>query len=339
MALAISSVLLVSVASAVVIAARALPDPKRGGQPVQAEAKALRSLLRESAYALTITERTATALTFTVADRDADGQPETIRYAWSGVAGAPLTRQYNSGAALAVASDVRQFALAYDVRSAQVTTPDTESAERTLFSYDNILNLLLSADQAVTSTDWAGQFIKPTLAANATAWRVTRVQFRARTHGAANGQSLVQMRKAAGIYPSRTVVAQATMLESGLASAYQWKEVSFAGATFAPTEAGCFLVQWVSDAHSCDVQVGNLTSALASGRLITGNESATTTNWSGNTLQAMQLYVYGTVTTSNPPATRYYLTNVRGALRIGTNTRDQMSGGTQVLAEPEVSGP
>lgn len=339
LALGISSVLMVSVASAVVIAARALPDSKRGGQPTQREAAALRVLAREASYALTVTERTATALTFTVADRNGDGQPETIRYAWSSTSGSSLTRQYNSGTPLAVASDVRQFSLAYDTKSVQAATPDTESAEKVLFSYDNVLNLVLSGDLPITSTDWAGQYIKPTLASGTTAWRVTRVQFRARTHGAANGQANVQMRKSAGIYPSRTVVAQVSMLENTLTSSYQWKEVIFSNATFTPTETGCFVVQWVSDAHACDVQIGNLSSALSNTRFITGSESTNGTTWSSTALQAMQIYVYGTVTTSNPPTTRYYLTNVRASLSVGSNSRDQLFAGTQVLAEPEVTGP
>lgn len=81
--------------------------------------------------AVTFAERTATAATFTVPDRDGDGQPETVRYAWSGAAGttitvgltgyaiAPytLTRQYNNAAPVAVAEDVRSFGLNYLTRT------------------------------------------------------------------------------------------------------------------------------------------------------------------------------------------------------------------------------
>lgn len=50
---------------------------------------------------------------FTVPDRDGDGQDETIRYAWSGRPGDPLTRRYNGGGTVAVAENVNQFDLTY----------------------------------------------------------------------------------------------------------------------------------------------------------------------------------------------------------------------------------
>lgn len=65
------------------------------------------------ATALTITEQNARAVTMTVPDRNGDGNPETIRYSWSGTAGADVTRQYNGGAAVAVARNVYRFDLSY----------------------------------------------------------------------------------------------------------------------------------------------------------------------------------------------------------------------------------
>jgi competence protein ComGC len=67
--------------------------------------------------ATAITEQTATSITMTVPDRDGDGQPETIRYAWSGVAGDPLTRQYNGGTAATLADNVYQFNLTYLIKT------------------------------------------------------------------------------------------------------------------------------------------------------------------------------------------------------------------------------
>jgi len=63
------------------------------------------------------TERTDRAVTFTVPDRDADGDLETIRYAWSGAAGDPLTRQYNGGTVVDVAKNVHQFDLAWMLKT------------------------------------------------------------------------------------------------------------------------------------------------------------------------------------------------------------------------------
>ena len=61
-------------------------------------------------------------MTFTVADRTGDSAADTIRYAWSGVAGDPLTRQINAGTAVTVAANVQSLQLSYDSRSASGQT-------------------------------------------------------------------------------------------------------------------------------------------------------------------------------------------------------------------------
>lgn len=63
--------------------------------------------------ALSFSERTGKAVTFTVPDRDGDGQPETIRYSWSGDAGDPLTRRINGGTIVTIAENVTRFDLDY----------------------------------------------------------------------------------------------------------------------------------------------------------------------------------------------------------------------------------
>lgn len=62
-------------------------------------------------------ERTATAVTFTVPDRDNDSQSETIRYSWSGTPGDSIMRTYNGGGEVAVAEDVRYFSLEYILKT------------------------------------------------------------------------------------------------------------------------------------------------------------------------------------------------------------------------------
>ena len=96
--------------------------------------EAVGQMSTELAGALHITERTATAITFTVADRNGDGSPERIRYAWSGVVGAPLTRQYNGGGVVDVLADVQTFELGYDLKSVteQYPGPVVEGAEAVL---------------------------------------------------------------------------------------------------------------------------------------------------------------------------------------------------------------
>jgi hypothetical protein len=111
--LAASSVLVGGVASAVFVATQAVVAPSGPTGAAAASASRAAELLAELHFAATVTERTATSVTVTVADRTGDGLAETVRYAWSGTAGDPLTRQYNGGTVAVFAADVHRFSLSY----------------------------------------------------------------------------------------------------------------------------------------------------------------------------------------------------------------------------------
>jgi hypothetical protein len=124
---AILAILMGGMASAVVLTSRAVPTTSatRSEAEVQASvAKALDQIEADLLCAKTITELTATAITMTVADRGhgAAGD-ETIRYAWSGVVGAPLTRQYNGGTAMAVVEGVRSLVLSSTTAATSLQSP------------------------------------------------------------------------------------------------------------------------------------------------------------------------------------------------------------------------
>src|SRR5437764_3386721 len=123
--LAVMATLMVAIGSIMVLTGRAV-----GMSTTQAaEARVddlVATMASEQRMALTITERTPVSITFTVADRDHDGQPETIRYAWSGTAGDPLTRQYNAQAPVVIAKDVQKFNINYLTQTAAVATPPVD---------------------------------------------------------------------------------------------------------------------------------------------------------------------------------------------------------------------
>lgn len=108
-----ASVLMVGLASAVMVTSRAF-RPETTTQHVRTDvAFAEHGLLADLQLATGFTERTDKAATFTVPDRDGDGRPETLRYAWSGASGDPLTFHYNGAAAIPLVKDVRDFKLSY----------------------------------------------------------------------------------------------------------------------------------------------------------------------------------------------------------------------------------
>ena len=69
------------------------------------------AIINDVKHAVSFEELTSTAITMTVPDRDNDGDPEIIRYSWSGIAGDPLMYQYNAGTAVSFADDIYQFDL------------------------------------------------------------------------------------------------------------------------------------------------------------------------------------------------------------------------------------
>lgn len=119
LSMAVMTVLLGGISSAMILASRAVPDLET---PLKARADgyhAADGLASELFAAQTITSRTATIVEFTVADRNvpADNISETIRYSWSGIYGQPLTRRYNNGTIDTVLENIYQFDLRYDIQS------------------------------------------------------------------------------------------------------------------------------------------------------------------------------------------------------------------------------
>ena len=109
-----ASVLIVSLSSTIFIALRASDTSNTPAANTLEGLVRLSDMAAELQYTQTISEQTATAITVTVPDRnDPDTNPETIRYAWSGTAGDPLTRQYNGGTVANLVEDVHDFGVQY----------------------------------------------------------------------------------------------------------------------------------------------------------------------------------------------------------------------------------
>jgi hypothetical protein len=110
-AMASSVILVAGLAGSLYISSQALPTADNPARQSAQAATIIRDMMADVGLALSFTERTDKAMTFTVPDRDGDNAPETIRYAWSGTAGDPLTYQYNSGSVIDIAASVQNFNL------------------------------------------------------------------------------------------------------------------------------------------------------------------------------------------------------------------------------------
>ena len=207
--LSIISVVFLAMGSVMVLASKAVPDPKAAtGQALDA-AELLQQISSELEVATSVSIATDKGISFTVPDRDGDGDDESIVYLWGGVAGSTLVRQYNGGAVTTLAPNVYEFSLTYD--TVMVPQPDalSESAEVELISYNSILSL---QDGHVHDDAWWAQYFKPSLPAEAAQWAVKRVKFLAREDNHPNPMNV-------GLYlpvsdnskPSSTVVDTTVM--------------------------------------------------------------------------------------------------------------------------------
>jgi hypothetical protein len=122
-----SMTLLGGLAASIYLSSQALPGNENPSRQKSIAAAVLRDLMADLSVAVSFTERTSRALTFRVPDRSGDSMPETIRYAWSGTAGDPLTYQFNSDAVVNIATGVQVFnleALTRTMLAEEFTAPE-----------------------------------------------------------------------------------------------------------------------------------------------------------------------------------------------------------------------
>jgi len=334
-----ATILLGGIASALLVASRALPE-SGNGQAAYAEAAALLGQISsELACAQRIIGSGARHIVFEVADRNADTLPETIRYHWSGTVGDPLYRQYNSNEATIVLPSVRDFALAYETFSVTTTGDPTESesAETELRSYDATTSL---SDFKIKSSAWAGEFFKPNLPADTIRWKVTRVVLMAAKEGPANGVASVLLCTArADRRPNPAILAQTTLLESALSSSYSWYSLSFpTPPVLAPGDLVCFLVCHVSDADACKLRYRSGGVAVPNLALLSSSTGGLT--WTVESDKSLLFYVYGTVTTPGPPEVivTQYLKRVRLSVCAGDASARPVETSVPVLNAPVLNG-
>ena len=332
--LAILSVMTAAMASAIVLAVKAVPTANSPAQRTLRAAHLAQQIAAELQYATAIATAEPGAIAFTVGDRNDDGLPETIRYTWAGAPGDPLTRQLNSGSDVAVLQDVYAFALDYGARTAEEETPGGESSE-----------MLLATDSAsswmafsITADDWLGQYFEPALPANATSWSVARVQFWARTSGWVSGEVSVQLRTPdAGGLPSDQVLEEHSVYESDMSSySYTATTVTFAGVTGLPPDQGlCLVIKHVSGFQACNILAG-FDSSGDGYLLMTTNGGR---SFIANSDMSLGFTVYGTYTSPDiiGLVTRQFIQRVSLTLQGGPEPASAVHTAAALLNNPKVA--
>ncbi len=243
--------------------------------------------------ATNFTERTATSTTFTVPDRVSLGSPNTIRYAWAGTAGAPLTRQFNGGTAVPILTAADAVGLTYLTR----TYGPPADAALTVPTWTTPVPI--TASYSLTSTAWAAQPLLPTLPTGTTSYSITRVQIPLKSSGAADGVLAVRITTADSLYrPTTAVLGTAVVFEAQLSNTtYELVDVPFAHLSgLTPGTTYCMTVGYLFGTGTvATLQYVNNTTSLAYGVPMSTSTNAGST-WTQNPTYVFQPFnVCGTV--------------------------------------------
>ena len=355
----IGGILLGGMGSAILIASHALPGRNTTTDAILRASEVVEQMTGELHCAVTFTQRSATMVEIKVPDRDGDLAQETIRYAWSGIPGDPLTRQYNAGTIVNVAEDVQEFDLGYTITT--VTTTDTiigtfTSGEILLGSFDGWSGLTETPqDVGVDSDYWAAEsFSAASIPTDANKVTITRALLKLRQGalGGAGTFSVAIHRTQGGGNPrphQNTMGTPVVRSASTLSAGYLWEEFVFSDAT--ANNANKSIVIVVKGTAAAGVQgdaeilryYNNTAPQLGTIAFWTSNGGG---SWDPkkNVQDDYQFpfYVYGEYETPTYiliDVTHYYLVSVDIKLRLSTYAGTRVESAAQVLNAPEVTGP
>jgi prepilin-type N-terminal cleavage/methylation domain-containing protein len=331
-AVVIMGILMTGLASALVLATHAMPGEDDETDAVVNGAAALDQMVEELRDALWFMERSAVVVTFSVPDRDGNGLPERVRYAWSGVNGDPLTRAYNGGSALPVVPNVEKFNIEFDLTSVteEYPGPITAGTEQLLSGFSTgseIWELQVDKDYP-----GAGQCFVPTLSDDAVAWQVTSVIFTAMQNAPANEQTLAQLlRTGAEGRPTADVIAEYVLPETELPTGLDWVEIPFGTVPqLAPNEGVCLALLHMGGGPSLRYEYGR----PGSGYIWKPKDSG----WLYEAGYALRHRILGFEIVQQPPQTavRQYVTGVQIWLQTGDMAGSRIVTRTQTLNTPEL---
>ena len=330
--LSVMSIIMVGMGSVLLVASHALPDANRITSRLNLASRVVNQMTEELQEARHIVEQTATAVTFTVPDRNGDGSPERIRYAWSGTAGAPLTREYNDSNAIPVLTDVNEFDLGYHLKMRTESYPGPPAAE----SAEILLSSSDGSDGSgivIKKKYWAGQYFIPSLPAKAASWKVTRVMLKQETTNINNAKFKVQLYlPGSGNLPEGTELEQILINDEALPATPAWYTYTFSTVSGLTPGQGLCIALTTSSALAGKVYQN---ASGGAGYLLSTDKDD---SWSLDPSNALLYRVYGTVIELGPDRilTRQYVTGMDITLQNGTEDALRLNTGTVLSNTPEV---
>ena len=335
--LSIVSIIMLGVGASLFLVRAALPDTTTPTNDMTKAARALEELTCDLEYAQAIQSHSDTMIQFTVADRTGDATSDVLRYEWSGTAGDPLTRTYNTYPAVVLLDRVQQFGLAYQLRDTYNTLPQTQvSGERVQCTY---ASAVVAKDCTIMEDQWFTQTLDPSLPAGTMKWKVTRVEFYAKQVGDTTGECKIQIQPLTrGGMPSGVILEEKTLLESTLQTAYAKQVLTFTSVQdLTPDEKLCLVFKWVSGTEACAISGDDSAQGVNAKALFMSTDQGRT--WSEQTNESLVFTVTGTVTTQTGTQiqTLHYVNAVDATIQVNTEDRFSMVSSARLLNRPEVT--
>jgi len=230
LSLAIVAILLGSMGSLVVVAAKAMPGRAGAAELATAGAAFLEQMTSDLSCAEVISAAGDTGIDFEVGDRDGDGKRESIRYEWGGAGSVPIRVYNGETAAMEVPPLITDsFVLGYEIVTEEenLAAVETSNPEMSVGGWSGLLTL---ASRAVDSSKPVAQHFVPTLAAGTRTWTITRVSFNSSRDLSPTGTTAVELRMVgADGLPDGGILASTTVAESSLSALGGTTTVSFTG--------------------------------------------------------------------------------------------------------------
>ena len=289
--MAILGILMLACGSIVKMATNATgTSAVRAASQLQA-ADAASRMVDDLNVALNFTQRTAKATTFTVPDRLSAGSPQAVTYSWSGVAGAPLLRTFNGGAATAVVPAVNQLNFDYQTRT---VGPAAGPAEQAIYSHDAAVGSFTNF--ALTDKAWASQYFTPSLPFGTTSYTLKRLRVVLKAGAQDASMNVVIRLPDLFSKPTGAILAQQTVYISALSTQYEWLDIPFNLSGLSPYQGLCI----VFTAANGSTNLGSIQIDQALLNILSTASWSTTSNsgssWSGAaSTTCSRFYAYATV--------------------------------------------
>lgn len=349
---AVTGILLVGLASAVILTAQALPSRSSAADAAISGADAVDELARDLRYATAVDTHLDRMITFQVPDRERDGLPETIRYEWSGKVGEPLVRQVNAGPVATVADDVHQFALSLKTRAETVsqTNEQVVTGSEVLLAefttWPGILGVTTTYTQSLTSSSWLAESFSVaagSVPARATKLTITRARFKIRT---TSSQSAVtaEVHRASGVLTSSPtftrVGSPGTYSGKTGGSSPVWVDIPFGDVVLTDWSGGLAVILKGAGAEFAEYLANILGSDNGTVCLVTSNSGS---SWSPS-IASRHWYdapfeVYGKFDSTVDVATEvttHYLQSVGLTLQLGSDAAAALGSAVETPNEPAV---